>query len=87
MLAVLAQDNAELIAQSIQTHYPNDNHPLVNGQWLVVTTDAPKELCDKLGITTGTTGSAIVVSFTNYYGRASAEIWEWLTTKMGANGE
>jgi len=84
MLAVLAQNNQALLAQAIQTHYAADSYALAAGQWLVVTTDAPKELCDKLGITDGKTASAVVVSFINYYGRASADIWEWLNTKMAA---
>ncbi|MGD0011362.1 MAG: hypothetical protein ABSE93_22835 [Terriglobia bacterium] len=84
MLAVLAQDNIGQIAQAIQANYPNDYYPLVSGQWLVVTTEGPKEFCDKLGITNGTTGSAVVVAFTNYFGRANPNIWEWITAKMGA---
>jgi hypothetical protein len=84
MLAVLAQDNIGQIAQAIQKHYPDDNLPLVNGQWIVVASEGPKELCDKLGITTGAAGSAVVVAFTNYFGRANPNIWEWITVKMGA---
>jgi hypothetical protein len=40
-----------------------------------------KEVSDKLNVTNGEMGKALVVSFGNYYGRHSTDLWEWIKAK------
>jgi len=83
MFAVLGQTNPELIELAIKEKYPNDHYALANWQWLLISEGTAKTVSDNLGITEGVTGTAVVVLFTSYYGRASTQVWEWIASKMG----
>ncbi len=58
-----------------------------DGQWLVIAPSATttKELSDRVGITGDKAVSqGIVLRVENYYGRNAPSIWEWISTKQGA---
>jgi len=58
-----------------------------DGQWLIVAPAATttKEISDKLGITgSDSPVRGIVLRVENYFGRYASFIWEWITTKLGA---
>ncbi len=59
---------------------------LNQGQWLVVAGGTTsKEMSDDLGISTGLSGSAVVIAGTGgYFGRGNPGIWEWLKSRLGA---
>lgn len=68
----------------IASAFPKDYMKLTQDTWLVATTGTARELSDKLDITTGANGSAVVAEIGTYYGRASNDIWEWIKTKWEA---
>lgn len=41
-----------------------------------------KDVSDKLGITDGSNGSAIVLNIAGYFGRSNPQVWEWIAAKM-----
>jgi hypothetical protein len=84
MFVILGQANLPQLGQVIAAKYPNDHLMLSPGQWIVIASGTAKEICDHLGITDGSTGDAVVVAGTSYYGRASSQIWEWMASRMGA---
>jgi hypothetical protein len=84
MFAIMGQSNTDRIGQVIKEKYPDDHYVLVPGQWLLVADGTAKSISDNLGITDGSTGSAVIVVFTSYFGRANTQIWDWLAAKMGA---
>lgn len=51
---------------------------LPQGEWLVSYAGTSKQLSDDIGISDNTSGSAIVLNISGYWGRASTDIWEWL---------
>ncbi len=58
-----------------------------NDQWLLIAPSATttKEVSDRLGITGDeSVSTGIVVRVENYYGRNAPSIWEWVSTKQGA---
>ena len=73
------------LASAIQSTYPNDHLALAPGQWLIVSSgETTMELSERLGITDGSAGSAVVIAGSGgYYGRANPGIWEWLRARMG----
>ena len=83
MFAIMGQTNFEKIGQALKEKYPDDHYSLATGQWLLVTEGTAKSVSDSLGITDGATGTAVIVLFTSYFGRASTQVWEWLAAKMG----
>ena len=85
MYAILGQTNLETLDVAISTTYPNDYMKLPNsGQWLVWAPGTAREVCDQLGISDGKSGTAVVVGFNNYYGRASNQIWDWIASRLGS---
>ena len=54
--------------------------------WLVADWGTTLAVSKKLGITDRSDmGGVLVINFTSYYGRASANIWEWIKTKLEAS--
>ena len=81
IFAVLGVENVPALGAAIGKHYPAEHFPLNNGEWLIVDRGTAKEVCDKLGVTDGTNGSALVVAITGYFGRKNADLWEWMKVK------
>jgi hypothetical protein len=67
--------------------YPDDYLSLGGGQYLVSAIGSAKAVSDKLGISDGNMGSAIVFKMTNYFGRATTEIWDWVKNKAEGASE
>jgi hypothetical protein len=56
-----------------------------NGQWFVSASGTAKDIAQKLGIgaeSEGGIGSGVVVSVNSYWGRANADLWPWLSSKI-----
>jgi hypothetical protein len=92
LFALIAVADAEKMAAKLVSEFPDTHLKVANGQWLLVgeSSVTTTEVSHKLHITdetgtppTDTPGSAIVLSVSNYYGRASRNIWEWITSKIG----
>lgn len=60
----------------------NGKFSLKDGAWLVVFDGTAQLLSEKLGIRGGETEPALVLSVSNYSGRASPDIWDWLSTHL-----
>jgi hypothetical protein len=80
-----APSNDKLDA-AISSKYPDRYLSLFPGQWLLVTGGkTAQEISDDLGITTGESGSAVVIVGTgSYFGRSNPQIWDWLRSRLGA---
>ena len=78
---VVARDDSK-IGPVLAEIYPNDHMQVWAGVWLV-SDDAvtAQQVADKLKISDGVSGSAIVVSMNGYWGFAPKNVWEWLTVK------
>lgn len=84
LFAVMADPANEKLSAALQRDFP-ENHILIRpGQWFVVASGTAKEISDKLGVTPGSeAGTAVIVTASGYYGRASSQIWEWVAAKVG----
>lgn len=67
---------------TIQEKFVDDYMVVSEGQWLVAGDGIAKDISDKLGISTGAVGNAIVVTVGGYFGYANNVIWEWLALKL-----
>lgn len=72
-----AEVKPSLKAAIVASNLPH--YPLVNGETLVAFKGTSKELSNLLQISEGQNGPAIVASIGSYYGRASTDIWEWVS--------
>jgi hypothetical protein len=84
LFAILAHNDDPKLADALAVHFPNNFLKVGHGQWLVAGKGTTIELSNQLGISDGSNGSAIVVSISSYYGRASTNIWEWMKVKLSA---
>ncbi|MFI5399296.1 MAG: hypothetical protein ACHQ9S_27520 [Candidatus Binatia bacterium] len=82
IFAVIAADNPVALGTAIPKTYPSDYFKVAEGQWLVVDKGTAQEVSNKLGITDGANGGALVVAVSGYYGRKAANLWEWIKVKM-----
>jgi hypothetical protein len=81
LFAIMAPADSVILIDALKTHYP-DNHLKVGpGQWLVAGFGTAVDVSNKLGISGGTMGVALVCLIGGYYGLASNNIWEWMATK------
>ena len=65
----------------IHSEFPRDSLLLQEQVWMVAFQGTAQELSDRLGVTDGTNGNAIIVSTGTYYGRANPSIWEFFKQK------
>lgn len=72
--------NGERLENAIHAAFPSTVYNLSASSWLVAASGTAKDVSDKIGITGGESGSAIVTETASYYGRANPAIWTWIKT-------
>lgn len=80
-LVVPTGNDAQALTSAIHSQQANDSIKyleLPHGEFFISFKGTSQELSDLLKITDGTSGSAVIVLAGSYYGRASANIWEWV---------
>lgn len=88
IFAVLMPSPQPALAQNITSKFPQDHLVLNDTQWLISTTGTVAELSAKLGVydvtkpTESPVGLAVIFATSSYFGRAQANIWEWLKAKL-----
>ena len=71
----------DVLGKKIIETYPDEHYSLEGGNWLVSDSTTAKAISDKLGLTEGEAGSAVIVEAASYYGRANPAIWSWIKDK------
>ncbi len=84
IFVIFRTSDREKLENAIKAIFPDNYLDLANGEWLVSGTLTAKEVSDKLGISSGENGSAIVFKMEAYFGRATNEVWDWVKTKSEA---
>lgn len=88
LFAVLMPSPQQKIAETIKSTFPQDHLALNDTQWLVSTTGTVVELTAKLGIYDATqpqkasTGNAVIVAVSAYFGRGPTSVWDWIKAKL-----
>ncbi|WP_281647376.1 hypothetical protein [Parendozoicomonas sp. Alg238-R29] len=72
------------IDQILPQKFGNKALRLPNGEWLVAYDGTSRQLSDDIGISESPSGSAIVLNFSAYWGRAGKDVWEWIAANGGA---
>jgi len=85
---LLPAENPKLI-NAIKERFP-ENYQITPTQWVISAKGTAQQVSDKLEISVkeNPIGSAVVLTITGYWGRASTDLWEWMKVKMeeSANG-
>ena len=91
-LVVPIANNAVPLEGAVIAHFAETERHRVtaNAGWLVRHPGTAVEVSNQIGITgqpqgvSSPVGPSIVSLVTNYYGRGSPDMWEWLRTRMEA---
>lgn len=54
------------------------HYQLAPGVWLVAHIGTARDVCERLGIADGQTGTGVVTEVASYFGRANPAIWSWI---------
>ena len=73
--------DVEKVKSALVTKFPDDYLEVEAGQFLISSNLSAESVSEKLKITDGTNGNAIVFAMGSYYGRASTNIWDWIKAK------
>jgi hypothetical protein len=87
VFAVIALSDASLeaVGRAVTTTFPENYLEAGKMVWLVADPGTTVAVGTKLGIpTNAAVVGLLIVNFTSYYGRASANTWEWIKTKLEA---
>jgi hypothetical protein len=88
IFAVLMSGEQPMLVNAIKSKFPSDHLEVTATQWFVSSAGTVVELVAVLGIYDAAkpqeppTGSAIVLAMSAYYGRASANVWDWFKAKL-----
>jgi len=83
VFAIINASNPASLMSALKTVFPSDHLQISSSEWLVAARGmTAKDISDKLGITDGTSGSAIVFTTAGYFGRSPNNVWEWLSAKI-----
>ncbi len=83
VFVVLNASHPIKVGQALKTNFGENYLQISSGEWLVAASGlTAKDISDKLGISEGTNGSAIIFTTAGYWGRAGNNIWEWIGTKI-----
>lgn len=87
IFAVIGMKASEKLAAKVAETFPNDFLALNSSAWLVSATSlTAKDISDKLGLSEGTLGAlGVVITLGGYFGRAEANVWEWISAKGKAS--
>jgi hypothetical protein len=75
---------AQPLRVAIETSAEYQHTRVNDGFWLVAAVGTAKDIADKLGVSEGQKGSAIVLEVASYWGRASPDLWSWIKTNWEA---
>ena len=82
--AILAAGGNDALRDRIESLFPDDSYTVADAQWLISADLTTNQLAEKLEISGGRIGSALVLRVTTYYGWHDPEIWDWLELKTKA---
>jgi hypothetical protein len=83
VFVVLKVSSPQLLKPAIESKFPNDHLYLGKDEWLVSSASmTSRDVSDALGVSEGPNGDAVVLAVAGFWGRATQDVWEWLTLKM-----
>jgi len=88
IFAILMQVPQPKVVAEIERYFSGNFLKLTDTQYLVSSTGTTTELSAKLGVfdaanpAVPSTGNAVIFATSSYFGRAPANVWEWMKAKL-----
>ncbi len=87
LFAIMHVSNPASLSLKLREISPWISYELGENEWLIIapTATTSKEVADRLDLSgAGSTDTGMVVRVENYFGREYPIVWEWISTKLGA---
>jgi hypothetical protein len=87
IFAIIPQPNINThnLSAAVSAVYRDAHYALDGGAgWLISAKATAKDVSDKLQITDGTSGAALIIEMASYFGRANPAIWTWIKNNLEA---
>ncbi|WP_158918055.1 hypothetical protein [Caulobacter sp. S45] len=89
IFAILMPSPQDALSKKIEDEFKTDSLKITDTQYLVSAQGTAQEICVRLGIFNSdaavpVVGQGIVFATSGYFGRAPANIWEWVKAKLEA---
>jgi hypothetical protein len=81
IFVIFRVSEVEKMKSALAENFPDDHLEVDVGQFLVSSNLSAEAVSEKLKISGGINGNAIVFAMGSYYGRASTNIWDWIKAK------
>jgi hypothetical protein len=72
------------VEENLKVVTPEKYFAVKDGVWLAAFDGTAQQLAEKLEIRSGKAGTGLVTPISNYSGRASSDLWEWLKVNWPA---
>ena len=78
----------ETVRDRIETYYGNNNFYDAGHNCFFIATqgETTRQLASKIGLGDNDVSKGIVIPVTSYWGRYSANLWEWISVKQASDG-
>lgn len=83
-IIIQPSQNTALLPRAIDQTFPEQNIQIADEVWLVAAKITAKEISDKLKVTDGANGPAVILEVAGYFGRADPTIWSWMKSRLEA---
>lgn len=84
VFAIINASHPSSIQAALTANFAGDFLQISPTDWLVAARGmTAKDISDKLEVTEGKSGAAIIFTTAGYFGRASDQVWQWLAAKIG----
>lgn len=78
IFVVVAIQKPAAVEKQLQEITPDKYFEVKDGVWLAAYAGTSQQFAEKLKIRSGESGTGLVTPISNYSGRASTDLWEWL---------
>jgi hypothetical protein len=85
IFAILRVSEPAKVKAALVENYRDDHIDLGASEWMVSDKGTAVDVSNKLKISEGENGIAIIVGVAGYYGRAPTPIWDWMKAKLEAS--
>jgi len=84
IFAVIAPPDNSTLGSILEAQYANNFLRVWNNQWIISANGTPKDISDKLGVSDGSAGTAMILLVTSYWGRANPDFWQWMSERLSS---
>jgi hypothetical protein len=81
IFVIFRVSDPQMMKAAIEAEFPQDSLAISANEWLVSFRGTAVGLSDKLGVSDGRNGVAIIFGMSSYFGRATTDIWDWIKAK------